>query len=75
MTIPRQRLGLIFRLLGPAIEGLSLVALVRYGRQGRTWLGRPLEHFLYAGLALGLVLVVVGLVLSQFPGRRRDEEL
>jgi hypothetical protein len=57
------RTGVILRLLGPLIEVGCLIVLLRVRDQGRTVLGLPVEYPLYAGLALGLTLVVVGLAL------------
>ena len=53
--------GLTFRLVGPLIEVFCLIGLQKWGGQGRTIAGLAVENWLYAGLALGFALVVVGL--------------
>ncbi len=55
------RTGLTLRLVGPLIEVVCLIVLVNVRDQGRRVLGVPVEYPLYAGLAVGLTLVVVGL--------------
>jgi hypothetical protein len=55
------RTGLVLRLVGPLIEIVCVLILVNVRDRGRLALGVPVEYFLYAGLALGLTLVVVGL--------------
>ena len=64
------RTGLTLRLLGPLIEVACLIVLLRVRDQGRQILGLPVEYPLYAGLALGLTLVVVGLAFVR-PAPRR----
>lgn len=64
------RTGLTLRLLGPLIEVACLLALLRVRDQGRQFLGIPVEYPLYAGLALGLLLVVIGLAFAR-PAPRR----
>ena len=54
-------IGLTLRLLGPLIEVFCLIGLQRWGGQGRTIAGLTVDTLLYAGLALGFALVVVGL--------------
>ena len=67
------RTGVTLRLLGPLIEVICLILLLRERDRGRQVLGLPVEYPLYAGLALGLALVVVGLALSRpAPRRPRD---
>ena len=68
------RVGVALRLLGPLVECLCLIALFRYGNRGRTLLGLPIEPFLYAGLACGLAMVIVGLLASRSATRRAREE-
>ena len=63
------RTGVVLRLLGPSIEVACLLLLHRFGDRGVTLLGRPVETFLHAGIAAGLVLVVCGLVLVRPPRR------
>jgi len=68
------RIGMVLRLLGPLIECLCLIVLMRSGNRGNTFLGLPIEPFLYAGLACGLVMVIVGLLLSRSAARHPREE-
>lgn len=63
------RTGLTLRLVGPLIEVICLIALSRVHDQGRLFFGLPVEYILYAGLAAGLALVVVGLTMVR-PGPR-----
>jgi hypothetical protein len=55
------RTGITLRLLGPLIEVACLILLLKVRDQGRQVLGVPVEYPLYAGMALGLALVVAGL--------------
>lgn len=64
----RPKLGLALRIAGPALELICLVILKRPGADTARVAGLPLVQFLYAGLAIGLIMVVAGLALS----RRRD---
>ena len=65
--------GVILRLVGPLIEVACLIILLRVRDQGRQVAGIPVEYVLYAGLALGFALVVVGLTLARpAPRRPRD---
>jgi cation transporter-like permease len=64
------RTALILRLLGPLIEIVCVMVLLKVRDQERRVLGIPVEYPLYAGLALGLSLVVVGLIFSR-PAKRR----
>jgi hypothetical protein len=67
------RTGLTLRLLGPLIEVVCVILLLRVRDQGKQLAGVPIEYPLYAGLAIGLGLVVAGLILSQnAPRRPRD---
>ena len=68
MRTRRPGLGLILRLLGPLVEGGCVLGLLNHARQGRTILGVAVEPILYAGLGLGVVLVMVGLFLSPQAG-------
>jgi hypothetical protein len=52
------RTGLTLRLVGPLIEVVCLILLLKVRDQGRQFLGLPVEYPLYAGLALGLILVI-----------------
>ena len=63
--------GLALRLLGPLIEVACLILLQRWGGQGRTVAGLPVEYVLFAGLAVGFAMVVLGLTLF----RRRAAEI
>lgn len=73
MLEPRP-LGFALRLLGPLLEGCCLLMLLNVRGQGRMLLGVALETWLYLGLGFGLVMVVVGLVLSGSRRRRPDGE-
>ena len=53
--------GLLLRLVGPLIEVACLILLQRWGGRERTVAGLPVEYPLYAGMAIGLALVVLGL--------------
>ena len=53
--------GLVLRLVGPLIEVVCLALLQRWGGRELTVAGVPVEYPLYAGLALGFALVVLGL--------------
>jgi hypothetical protein len=64
------RTALTLRLLGPLIEVACLIVLVQVRDQGRTIAGVPVEHPLYAGLAVGFGLVVAGLIFARTDGRR-----
>lgn len=67
------RTGVTLRLLGPLIEVACLIVLLRVRDQGRQIAGMPVEYLLYAGLALGLSLAVVGLAFVRpVPGRPGD---
>jgi hypothetical protein len=67
------RTGLTLRLLGPLIEVVCLILWVRHRDQGRTILGVPVEYPLYAGIAVGLAMVVVGLTFVR-PAARRPRD-
>ena len=64
------RTGVTLRLLGPLIEVACLILLLRVRDQGRQVLGMPVEYPLYAGMALGLALVVIGLAFARHGPRR-----
>lgn len=72
-TTRRRLLGVVLRMLGPAIEILCVVALLRYRGQGRLVLGVRLESLLMAGFVLGLVCVFLGLWLSFAATRSRPD--
>ena len=67
------RTGLILRLLGPLIEVICLILLLQVRDRGRTYLGVPAEYPLYAGLAIGFGMVVVGLTFAR-PATRRPRD-
>lgn len=64
------RTGTMLRLIGPLIEVACLIALLNVRDQGRMIFGLPVEYPLYAGLALGLSLVVIGLASVRAEARR-----
>jgi hypothetical protein len=67
------RTATTLRLLGPLIEVVCVILLLRVRDQGRQILGIPVEYPLYAGLALGFSLVIAGLTLARpDPRRPRD---
>ncbi len=67
------RTGMTLRLVGPLIEVVCLIILLQVRDQNRQVAGLPVEYPLYAGLALGFALVVVGLTLARpAPRRPRD---
>ncbi len=53
------------RLLGPLIEVVCLIILLRVRDQGRTIAGIPVEYPIYVGLAVGFGLVLIGLAFSR----------
>jgi hypothetical protein len=67
------RNALTLRLLGPLIEVVCLILLLKVRDQGRQIAGVPVEYPLYAGLAIGFSLVVVGLAFARTtPRQPRD---
>lgn len=66
----RSQTGLILRGAGPLLQIVCLILLFR--PEARTWsvFGQPLEMLLYAGLGIGLVLVLAGLLLYRRPPSR-----
>jgi hypothetical protein len=67
------RTAMTLRLLGPLIEIACVIVLLKVRDQGRLVLGIPVEYLLYAGLAFGLSLVVVGLTFARTAPRRPRE--
>jgi hypothetical protein len=59
------RTALTLRLLGPLIEVVCLILWLRVRDQGRTLAGIPVEYPIYAGLAVGFTLVLIGLAFSR----------
>jgi hypothetical protein len=57
--------ALTLRLLGPLIEIVCVIGLLKVRGQGRSIAGIPVEYPLYAGLAVGFTLVLVGLALTR----------
>jgi len=55
--------SLTLRLLGPALELLCLWALLNPAARSSRVFGLALEPWLYAGLAIGLAMVAIGLGL------------
>ncbi|HEV3167624.1 MAG TPA: hypothetical protein VGZ22_26705 [Isosphaeraceae bacterium] len=69
----KQETGLVLRMVGPLIEVVCLALL--FGSRGKGWTlaGVRVEWLLYAGFAVGFLLVGVGLILARpAPKRRRD---
>ena len=64
------RTAVILRLLGPLIEVVCLIVLLKVRDQGWLILGMPIEYPLYVGLAVGFALVVIGLIFSRTATRR-----
>ena len=64
-----------FRLLGPLIEVVCLILLLKVRDRGMSFVGIPLEYPLYAGLALGFGLVAAGLLYSSRPAPRPPRDL
>lgn len=62
--------GVILRLVGPLIQVLCFALLQKWGGQERTVLGVAVEHWLYAGFGVGLVMVILGLTV--FRSRRAE---
>ncbi|CAN5610841.1 hypothetical protein BH23PLA1_BH23PLA1_34780 [soil metagenome] len=69
-------IGLVFRLLGPALQLICIALLFQVRGQDRTFLGVSLEMYCYFGLILGLVFVGLGLSLTipKSRSQRRREE-
>jgi hypothetical protein len=61
--------ALILRLLGPLIEIVCVIILLKIRGQGRSIAGIPVEYPLYAGLAVGFTLVLVGLAFTRISPR------
>jgi hypothetical protein len=64
--------GTTLRLLGPLIQVLCIIGVLQVRGRGDRVLGQPLENLFYAGIGLGLVCVLVGLVLSRRAPRPKD---
>ncbi len=60
--------GLVLRLVGPLIQVVCFALLMKWGGQERTVAGIAVEHWLYGGFGVGLVLVLLGLTV--FRARR-----
>ncbi len=63
------RNAVTLRLLGPLIEVVCVILLLRVRDQGKTFAGVPLEYPLYLGLAVGFVLWAIGLTFSRLRSR------
>jgi hypothetical protein len=63
--------GLLLRLLGPLIEVVCIGLLFAFPDSGP-----PLRDFLYAGIGLGLAMVIAGLTLVKrvHPARQPPKE-
>ncbi len=62
--------GAILRLVGPLIQIVCLLILMRMGSDNPSYLGVPLRSILLSGIGVGLVCVIAGIVMTQ-QGRRR----
>ena len=67
--------GMILRLLGPLIEIISLMTLLRNRGQDVRILSIPVEQVCYLGIIIGFTFVVVGLFLSQLRRERNRPRL
>lgn len=67
--------GSILRLLGPLVEIVSIMAMLRFRGQDVTILGVPVEQLCYLGVMSGFAMVVTGLVISQYNRERKRTKL
>jgi hypothetical protein len=63
--------GALLRLLGPLIEVICLVLLLRYPGDRVLVAGYPLRYLLYGGILAGLFMVIAGITLVKRPQRAR----
>jgi hypothetical protein len=63
----RPETGLALRVIGPLIEVACLVLIFAFPGRRPVFAGMPLDTVLYAGLALGFAMVVVGLTMVRHP--------
>jgi len=68
----RPGLGSILRLVGPLIEVVCILTLFQVRGRGLRALGLPVEGLLYTGIAVGVVLVIAGIILSRRSRQSRD---
>lgn len=69
-----RTIGQALRLLGPALQVLCLIPLLsRFGARARGETS-TLEVLCYVGFVAGFVLVLVGIVLASWGGRRSGPE-
>ena len=66
----RSNLGVVLRLAGFAIEAGCAIPLMTVRGKGRTFVGLPAETWLYAGLALGFVIWMAGMIATRIEARR-----
>jgi len=71
----KPQTGLILRLLGPMLELACAWGLSRVHGRGITVARLPAEWLLFAGLALGLAMVVAGLTLVRRTARSKPPRL
>ena len=63
----RPETGRMLRLVGPLIEIVCALAIVRGWGRGLSFGGVPAEYAWWAGLAAGLAMVIAGLTLVRRP--------
>ncbi len=67
--------GLTLRLLGPLVEVVCMVALLRFRGRSVIILGVSVEQICYLGLIVGFTMVIVGIFLSQSQRERNRRRL
>jgi hypothetical protein len=70
----RPETGRALRVIGPLIEVVCLVLLFAFPGRRPAPGGIPLDYGLYAGLALGFAMVVVGLTMVRHPSREQPSQ-
>ena len=67
--------GMVLRVLGPLVEVVCIITLLRIRGRSVTILGVSVEQVCYLGVIAGLTMVVAGLFLSQFRRERNKRRL